>query len=248
MVKIGSATLGQGPVKVCVPLVGRTLEELLAECDYLANKPSDVAELRIDFLGTSYDLDAVLEATAQVRQRLNDRGLLFTWRTAQEGGEKDISVEDYFTLLDRVIESGHVDAIDIEYFFDQERMRATVALAQKHGVTVVMSNHDFDKTPAQEEIESRLIGMKRAGADVAKLACMPQHPDDVLTLLTATNEVRKQYPGEPIITMSMGALGVVTRICGTVFGNAMSFGAAKQSSAPGQIDMKLLTDILHTVK
>ena len=246
LIKIGPATLG-GPTKVCVPLVGRSLEALLEECAFLANVKADVVELRIDFLGESYDKALVLEAVEKVRAALPNRGLLFTWRTKQEGGEKEISVEDYFDLLESVIPTGHVDAIDIEYFFDQERMGQTVDLAKKHGVTVVMSNHDFHKTPAQEEIESRLSGMKEAGAHIAKLACMPQSPDDVLIVLTATNHVRKQYPDEPIITMAMGQLGVVTRICGNVFGNALSFGAAKQASAPGQVEVELLNQILERV-
>ena len=59
--------------------------------------------------------------------------------------------------------------------------------------------------------------------------------------------VKRQYPDEPIITMSMGKLGIVSRICGSVFGNAMTFGAAKQASAPGQIEVTKLNDILKVI-
>ena len=173
--------------------------------------------------------------------------MLFTWRTKNEGGEAEIISKDYFSLLEAVILSRYADAIDIEYFFDQEAMKNTVKLAKEHGVTVVMSNHDFDKTPAAEEIIERLVGMKKAGADIAKLACMPNTPEDVLTLLGATEMVKRQYPDEPIITMSMGKLGIVSRICGSVFGNAMTFGAAKQASAPGQIEVTKLNDILKVI-
>ena len=154
-------------------------------------------------------------------------------------------------MLDQIIPTGFVDAIDIEYFFDdtehREHMTKTVALAHKHGVTVVMSNHDFHKTLALDDIKGRLVGMKQAGADVAKLACMPQSPSDVLTVLQATEQVKSQYPDEPLITMAMGQLGVVTRTCGSVFGNALTFGAAKQSSAPGQVEVHKLKAILETV-
>ena len=91
-----------------------------------------------------------------------------------------------------------------------------------------MSNHDFDKTPSFDEITGRLIGMKKLGADVAKLACMPNSAKDVLTLLSATESVKSQYPDEPIITMSMGKLGAISRISGEIFGSALTFGSAKR--------------------
>ncbi|MBF1357436.1 MAG: type I 3-dehydroquinate dehydratase, partial [Megasphaera micronuciformis] len=100
---------------------------------------------------------------------------------------------------------------------------------------------------AKEEIESRLIGMKKLGAHVAKLACMPQSAKDVLTLLAATEQVKSQYPDEPIITMSMGKLGAVSRISGEVFGSSLTFGSAKKASAPGQIEVTVLQKILETL-
>lgn len=247
MVKVGPTVLGDNKTKICVPLVGKTKEALVEECKYLADKPCDVAELRIDFFEGARSVDDVKDLLATLRPELAGKGLLFTWRTKGEGGELPIEVEDYFNLLEEVVKTGNVDAIDIEYFFDQDRMKQTIEVAKAHNVTVIMSNHDFDKTPAKEEITSRLIGMKKAGADVAKLACMPQTPKDVITLLTATEEVKSQYPDEPIITMSMGKLGVVSRISGSVFGNAMSFGAAKQGSAPGQVEISKLRDVLAIV-
>ena len=110
-----------------------------------------------------------------------------------------------------------------------------------------MSNHDFEKTPSFDEITGRLIGMKQLGADVAKLACMPNSAKDVLTLLSATEAVKAQYPDEPIITMSMGKLGVISRISGELFGSALTFGSAKKASAPGQLEVTALRQILQAL-
>ena len=251
MVSIGPALLGDGVTKIAVPMVGKTTADILADCEYIRELPCEVVELRIDFYESAESVTSILELLKIVKPAIGNKGLLFTWRTKQEGGEREISVEDYFNMLDQIIPTGFVDAIDIEYFFDdtehREHMTKTVALAHKHGVTVVMSNHDFHKTPALDDIKGRLVGMKQAGADVAKLACMPQSPSDVLTVLQATEQVKSQYPDEPLITMAMGQLGVVTRTCGSVFGNALTFGAAKQSSAPGQVEVHKLKAILETV-
>ena len=86
--------------------------------------------------------------------------------------------------------------------------------------------------------------MRKAGAQVAKLACMPQGPEDLLTLLAATYEVHKAYPDQALITMSMGHLGMLSRVCGSIFGNCLSFGTVGQASAPGQVPLDQLQSIL----
>ena len=86
--------------------------------------------------------------------------------------------------------------------------------------------------------------MQAAGADLPKLAVMPQSRRDVLALLAATAEMADLHPETPIITMSMGALGGVSRICGEAMGSAMTFACAGKSSAPGQIELDALLPIL----
>ncbi|MCI7216994.1 MAG: type I 3-dehydroquinate dehydratase, partial [Megasphaera elsdenii] len=140
-----------------------------------------------------------------------------------------------------------IDAIDVEYFRDRASIKKVLTIAKEHGVTVIMSNHDFDKTPSFDEITGRLIGMKKLGADVAKLACMPNSAKDVLTLLSATEAVKSQYPDEPLITMSMGKLGTISRISGEIFGSALTFGSAKKASAPGQLEVTTLQQILRAL-
>ena len=111
-----------------------------------------------------------------------------------------------------------------------------------------MSNHDFFKTPPQEEIVSRLRKMQELEADLHKIAVMPQNQSDVLVLLSATNEMVQNYAESPIITMSMAGTGVISRLAGEVFGSALTFGAAKKASAPGQIavaDLRSVLNILH---
>jgi 3-dehydroquinate dehydratase-1 len=245
MINIGPVSLDNGMPKICVPLVGHSMEELYQECHYLQNKPCDIVELRIDFLKNVTELSAIDAALQLVRNELPHKALLFTFRTKEEGGETPISIRYYFELLHYAIKTGTIDAIDIEYFHDHTAIEATLLLAREHSVTVILSNHDFDKTPSFEEITNRLIGMKKLGADVAKLACMPHSAKDVLTLLRATEAVKSQYPDEPLITMSMGKLGAISRISGELFGSAMTFGSAKTASAPGQLELTALQQILQ---
>lgn len=249
MVSIRHVPLGEGKPKICVPLIAATAPALCAAGKSLQGLPYDVVELRIDYFTDAPHTDKVIEVLQNLRTVLPDAPLLFTFRTKEEGGERDFAEEDYFSLLQGVIPTGLIDAVDIEYFRDHAGIVKTLALAKEHGVTVVMSNHDFKKTPSKDELVQRLVGMKELGADVPKIACMPQNVYDVLRLLAATSIFKEErYPDVPIITMSMGKLGVVSRISGETFGSCLTFGAAEKASAPGQLDVTSLhqvLDILH---
>ena len=145
-------------------------------------------------------------------------------------------------------ESGLVDAIDLELFTGDALVSQAIARAHAKGVKVIMSNHDFHKTPAKEEIVRRLTKMQELGADVPKIALMPESKTDVLTVLAATLEVSEKIADRPIITMSMSKTGVISRLAGEVFGSAATFGAVQKASAPGQIsvtDLRTVLSIIH---
>lgn len=147
--------------------------------------------------------------------------------------------------------SGLVDLTDIELFMGDTAILAAVDWAHQHDVKVVMCNHDFDKTPDKEEIISRLKKMQTLNADICKIAVMPNSSQDVVVLLDATATMQAEFADRPIVTMSMGGLGVVSRLAGETFGSAMTFGAAKKASAPGQVpiaELRSVLDLLHKSK
>ena len=100
---------------------------------------------------------------------------------------------------------------------------------------------------AKDEIINRLCKMQDLGADLPKIAVMPNTSEDVVTLLAATEEMSTKHANRPIITMSMGGLGLVSRLAGETFGSALTFGAAKAASAPGQISVDKLATILEVM-
>ena len=174
---------------------------------------------------------------------------MFTFRTLKEGGEKEIAMEDYTDLNLVVAQSGNADAIDVEIFSGDQVVAQNIAAIHAAGKVVVGSNHDFQKTPSQADLIYRLRKMQDMGADLPKIAVMPQNKADVLTLLSATEEMSRNYADRPIITMSMAADGVLSRLCGEIFGSAMTFGTVGQASAPGQIPVEQLnsvTGIIHS--
>lgn len=247
-VKIRNLEIGTGAPKVIVPIVGKTRAEILSKGNELASIPLHVVEWRADFYEDVFQIPEVLETLKQLRAVLGDIPILFTFRTKKEGGEKEISSTDYTALNQAVAESGDADAVDVEIFSGDEVVAENIANIHNAGKIVVGSNHDFHRTPTQADLIYRLRKMQDMGADIPKIAVMPQSKDDVLTLLSATNEMTRYYADRPIITMSMSSTGVISRLCGEVFGSSMTFGAVGQVSAPGQIPVEQLnaaTEIIH---
>ncbi|WP_234123714.1 type I 3-dehydroquinate dehydratase [Clostridium hydrogenum] len=248
VVKVRNVTIGEGIPKICVPIVGNTNEEIIKEIKDLKNINLDLVEWRVDYYEKVENISAVKELLASLREILMDTPILFTFRSVKEGGEKEISKEYYVKLNKEVLATKLVDLIDVELFTGDEVVKEIVAAAHTFGIKVIISNHDFLKTPLEEEIIYRLRKMQELGADLPKIAVMPKNQNDVLTLLSATNEMAQKYADRPIITMSMSKIGVISRLSGEIFGSALTFGAAKKASAPGQIaasDLHTLLNILH---
>lgn len=243
-ITIGNIKIGDGSPKIIVPIVSKTKEEILKNAQIIGNLSIDVVEWRVDHYDNVLDIEKVLDTLTDLRLALIDKLILFTFRTKKEGGDKDISVEAYTELNKLVANSGYVDLIDVEIFSGDEIVRENINNIHHAGALVVGSNHDFEKTPSKDDMVNRLKFMQDMGADIPKIAVMPQSSQDVLTLLEATNEMHTKYADRPIITMSMGPLGVISRVSGQVFGSSMTFGALGQVSAPGQLPVDSLSEVL----
>ena len=247
-VKVRNIEIGSGVPKICVPIVGVTKDEIIAEAKTFDSIPVDVVEWRVDWFEGVFEFDKVEDVLKDLREALGETPILFTFRTSKEGGEKAIEPDAYAELNIKAAQTGYVDLIDVEIFTGDEIVKKIIDGAHAAGVKVIASNHDFFKTPAKADIIYRLRKMQDMNADIPKIAVMPQNKKDVLTLLAATEEMATNYADRPIITMSMAGTGVISRLCGEVFGSSMTFGAAKKASAPGQMgvnDLNTVLGLLH---
>ena len=243
-VKVRNIEIGAGAPKIIVPIVGVTKEEILSAARSFDAIPIDVVEWRVDWFEGVFDFAKVEDVLKELRDILGDTPLLMTFRTSKEGGEKAIDADAYKELNIKAAKSGYVDLVDVEIFTGDVIVSEIINEVHAAGVKVIASNHDFDKTPAKADIIYRLRKMQDMGADIPKIAVMPQSKKDVLTLLAATEEMTSCYADRPIITMSMAGTGVISRLCGEVFGSSMTFGAAGKASAPGQMGVEDLNTVL----
>jgi 3-dehydroquinate dehydratase-1 len=223
---------------ICAPLVGRTREALRAEIAAVAAKTPDLLEWRVDFFAAIADTAAVLATAADLRAAAGGLPILFTRRAEREGGQAiGLSEAQVVALYEAVAASGALDLLDFEMDNAEADVRAVRALAHRHGLPLVLSFHDFQRTPADAELQARFAQAQRLGADVAKLAVMPQAMEDVHRLLGATLLASRSLD-IPVVSMAMGGLGAVSRLCGGVFGSALTFAVGAAASAPGQVPIE----------
>lgn len=248
IVKVKNIEIGVGLPKICVSITGKNENEILAQAEEIGKNPVDIAEWRVDFYEDVLNFNKVADVLGKLTDVLEDCPILFTFRRKEEGGEKTISTEGYKRLNLKVIESGMADLIDVELFAGDELVKEVVEAAHKNTVKVVISNHDFEKTPEKEELVKRLCKMQELGGNLPKIAVMPQSEKDVITLISATEEFNREYADRPFITISMSKKGLISRLAGGVFGSAMTFGAVGEASAPGQIEAGRLKEVLELLE
>ncbi|WP_246741974.1 type I 3-dehydroquinate dehydratase [Actinomyces sp. HMT897] len=202
-------------------------------------------------------------AAEEAEGRVTRPGVLVTLRTRSQGGGLDLDRSGYRAVLGALAE-GYLegaglrrpDAVDVEAYCaglyvpggrDLEEARADLrllaGLVHRAGLDVVASCHDLSGTPEEDETMDLLIDMQDDGADVVKLAATPHDAVDVARLLNATACAR-EILSVPLVTMSMGEQGAVTRVAGGVFGSALTFvlvpgpDGSWTPSAPGQLPIE----------
>lgn len=225
---------------ICTALLGKTCEALLAELDTILPKCPDIIEWRVDAFTGIADTSAVLAAAVALREKIGTLPLIFTRRAAHEGGAAvTISEDEVVLLYERVCASHLVDFIDYELSQAPAHLARLRAASRAQDIGMVMSHHDFATTPPSPRLRALIDQAVSCGADVAKLAVMPQSPLDVLRLLEVTYQASRDLP-IPLITMSMGAMGSMSRVYGAQFGSALTFALGASASAPGQISIETL--------
>lgn len=247
MLTIKEKAIGNGRPCICVPVMEHGKKEIIGEITALAESAADIIEWRVDAFSDYLNFNEVREVLQTVAPALKEKVFLYTFRTKLQGGFGDVTAEQLNDIHDIAAESGVVDLLDLEFFAEEFPVIKILRLQEK-GVKIVASHHDFEETPEREVMKMLLERMCAGNADIVKIAVMPQNEEDVLRLLSVTNEFAKENPDTPVISMSMGKLGMVSRLCGETFGSCVTFAANKETSAPGQMQMDNvigIIDFLH---
>ena len=246
---INGKILGNGKEPlICMPLVGRNEQAVLNELAAVLTKAPDLIEWRVDFFAGIEDMARTVLLAQAIRANSSGVPIIFTRRSIREGGEHIGMTEDkVLQLYQAVCRAGTVDFIDYELSSAPADFASARTLAKETGVQLIASFHHFEMTPSREDIMAKFVAMESAGADIAKVAVMPQNIKDVLVLLEATLAAQNNI-NLPLITISMGAYGAISRLFGWVFGSSVSFVVGQSASAPGQVPIEDLRAVLEVVQ
>lgn len=242
---IKGVRIGEGRTKTIVSMMAKNAQDLANEEIKVGHSAADVIEWRADFFEEAVVSDAYAGTCFSVSEAI-DRPLIFTLRTVQQGGKADVSSADYEAVLESVIRTGKPDLVDIELWIGAERVSRLVRLAHENGVRAIVSHHDFEKMPTEEEMVNILLVEAELGADIPKLAVMSKTTQETHRLMRATSIARERLD-MPLLTMAMGVAGTNSRLSGEVFGSAMTFCALGMASAPGQVELSQALPLLEAI-
>lgn len=232
---------------VCAPLVGACEEAVLSELAAIVPKKPELLEWRVDFFSGIADTGRVLALAQAIRDNAGGIPVIFTRRSIREGGNAiPLDEDQVLAMYQAVCRSGAVDLLDYELSVEPRHFEAAIALARETGVPLIASFHNFQETPSADTLLAKFVAMELAGADIAKIAVMPKELRDVLTLLDATLTARNTLQ-IPLISMSMGGYGSLSRLFGWVFGSSVSFAVGEKASAPGQVPIEQLNTVVDIV-
>ena len=201
-------------IKICTPVIGKTLEEFLENLEKV-QAISDMVELRVDQIKNLSDSDL------QLIRKKTKKEAIFTSR------KKEIILK----ALDL-----EFDYIDIEL-----SLISNIDLSKQKNNKIILSFHDFKKTPNIEELTILIDRMRKYNIEVLKIATTVNNDQDVndlfKTLLNKKND-------EKMIIVGMGNEGKITRVLGPLLGSFLTFASTKYGeSAQGQINIVELKKI-----
>ena len=210
---------------ICAPIIEQDIEMMVKSAN---SANSDIVELRLDYLDNFAGLEKKIESVNKPK--------IITCMPKWEGGLFcGTERERAEILLESLKSCGSTDYVSIELKTGKDFLNEIMSAAKNKKIKVIISHHDSEKTPEKEEILKILESEKQAGADIAKVAFTPKNYSDVLTVLSVLNNNLKI----PVIAISMGELGKVSRVVGLLMGSYLTFASLEKGreSAGGQMSV-----------
>jgi 3-dehydroquinate dehydratase I len=200
------------------------------EIGKLSSTHFDLCELRIDLLyRTSMELES------HVRKLPCPK--IATVRDPIEGGANALPEKTRLELYQRWLPL--CDLIDVE-LRSLSRFSGLVELAESAGKGVIISFHDFEKTPSLEELQEKVDRCRLKKNQIFKVASNVAQWAEVETLI----RLLQQNPQLRIAAMGMGQFGKLSRLVLARLGSCLVYGSVGEAVAPGQWPVNELARLL----
>ena len=187
------------------------------------------AEVRLDMLELTHEqVAAVFAANANLIA------------TCRPGKYDD---DERQRLLLNAIASGAA-YVDIEMDAADSFKQAVIQAARARGTKIIISYHDFEKTPLREELDHVVQWCSEFNPDIIKIACMARSPRDNARLLGLLDTDKQ------MLVVGMGEEGKISRVVSPLLGSFCTFAsyAADKSTAPGQLFKDDIEELLAKIE
>jgi len=194
-------------------------------------------EFRLDYLPQP---EKGVEAIRRFLQEYPDASILATCRRHQNRGKFNGSIEEQVRILEAAIDAG-ARGVDVEI---ESADAVGVKLEALRGrVCFILSYHNYDSTPALEPVLRRMM---KIPADGYKVVTTARKPSDIYRVLSLI----KAHPRAPMILLSMGELGMPTRVLSPAYGGLFTYAApsSAEGTATGQMSAKVLRNLYRIEK
>jgi 3-dehydroquinate dehydratase I len=222
-------------IKICVSIAASDLEQLKIQIKQAFNFGADYVEIRFDFLNLS-DLEEALSIANAVNKKA-----VYTLRSPEQGGQFKGNTFERITWLEKLSSSKPM-LLDVELYTIKCNNNLADYL-KENNTSVLISWHDFEKTPSNAQLTNLLYEMRKYSQNV-KVVTTAQKTEDSLGLL----ELYENTLGVNLIAFAMGEAGVLSRLLCVIIGNApFTYASLEKAIAPGQLTIKQMRKLYDRI-
>ncbi len=222
--------------RICVSITEANAEDAIKAMKESKEKGADLVELRLDYIGELDD--------AKIGDLIDIVKIpkIATIRPEKDGGFWKGDENERITHLQTCLSFG-AEFVDVEESTDIGWRYELSKSCKQNGCQMIISHHDFNKTPSKQEMIDICKNEYAAGANIAKIAATPKSIEDVANVLSVIEYFKAQ--GKKVIGVSMGRLGTMSRVFGPQVGSYLTYAALEKGkeSAEGQLTLEEMRTI-----
>jgi 3-dehydroquinate dehydratase-1 len=222
---------------ICVAISANNVESAIEKSNDAISKGASLIEIRIDHFEEPHDAD-VIALVKKVSSKV-----ILTVRKPGEGGKYPFVETERVKLIQKCI-TANPHAIDLEFSIEAEVLASLIKLSRQQDVRVILSFHDFEKTPEVKEMKDIILDAVSKKVDYVKIIGTANCVEDNLKMLSLPQIAQEN--GVKIVSFSMGRKGTISRILSPIFGAAFTFASLDEPTAPGQIQIEEMKNYLET--
>ncbi len=222
-------------IRVCVPVAAEKTSEALHWIKKAESLGADLIEIRLDYLRDLKELDKIVKATPLP--------LIATNRQYEQGGFRRQNENQRVQTLLNAAESGF-QYVDVE--LTTNALRSTIEKIREKSSGVMVSFHDFKRTPNLTEMEKIVRSEMEVDADICKFITTANETVDNVPCLLLNWNMSKVTK---VVCFAMGERGTVSRAFAPVFGAHFTYASVEEGreTASGQLSITSLRKLYKSL-